>query len=128
MSISGARRPAWALLLTLLAGCSRTDGDLPAVEGRVFYRGAPVAGGTVVFTPDPDRGGSGPLATAEIDNDGHYALKTNGKAGATVGWHRVTVASRDPAALPRRFADPELSGQRREVKPGAPNTIDLNLE
>jgi hypothetical protein len=121
-----AHRRRWAgLALLLLAGCGRHDEPLVAVEGHVFFHGAPLSGGTVVFAPDPERGGDGPLARAEIGPDGHYALSTGDAAGAGAGWYRVTVAA---PPLPRRYTDPERSGQRVEVKPGAPNTIDLHLD
>src|SRR5438552_2308150 len=79
-------------LLTLSAGCSKRAPELVGVRGTVFYRGEPVRGGTVVFAPDPDRGGSGPLAIAEIQPDGTYVLRTDGENGAVPGWHRVTVS------------------------------------
>jgi hypothetical protein len=123
----------WCLLLLLAAGCGGSADQTAEVQGRVFYQGKPLDGGTVVFAPDPSRGGSGPLATAEIQPDGRYQLKTGDKPGAVPGWHRVTVAPAGPAGaatrtLPAHFRDPDLSGQRYEVKPGQENTIDLNLD
>ena len=80
------RRIALPLLLAaLLAGCSRPDAELAPVQGQVFYRGRPLAGGTIVFTPDPERGGHGPQAIAEIGTDGRYTLLTSGKKGAVPG-------------------------------------------
>jgi hypothetical protein len=122
-----------ALLLAWAAGCGGGDGERVPVQGQVFYRGRPLAGGTIVFTPDPERGGSGPLAVAEVGADGHYSLRTDGKPGAVPGWHRVTVAPTAPAAepapaLPRRYTDPETSGLSREVQPGRANFIDLHLD
>ena len=40
-------------LLLPLAGCGQDGGKLAPVRGRVFYRGKPLPGGTIVFTPDP---------------------------------------------------------------------------
>jgi hypothetical protein len=127
------RRGCWLLLLLAGAGCDRRDADLVPVRGRVYYRGQPLAGGTIVFTPDPGRGGAGPLARAEIGPDGTYALRTGARPGAVAGWHTVTVAGargkdKRPPALPRRYSDPELSGQSAEVKPGQANVHDVHLD
>jgi hypothetical protein len=121
------------LLLLLAVGCGGSTDERAEVLGRVFYRGKPVEGGTVVFAPDASRGGSGPLASAEIQPDGRYRLTTGDKSGAVPCWHRVTIAPAGPAgtatpALPPRYRDPDLSGQCHEVKPGRENTIDLNLD
>jgi hypothetical protein len=114
--------------LLLAAGCSRGP-TLAPVSGRVFYRGKPLSGGTIVFTPAPERGNSGPLATSAIGPDGRYTLSTDGKKGAVPGWHRITIASAPKStALPRDYRDPELSGLVREVKPGDPDPIDLHLD
>jgi len=116
-------------LLALLAGCGRPEAKLAPVQGRVFYRGRPLAGGTIVFTPDADRGGSGPLACGEVGPDGHYTLRTGAEPGAVPGWHKITVAgARGDRLLPRKYSDPEGSGQGREVKAGQANALDLQLE
>jgi hypothetical protein len=119
-------------LLLLLPGCKKSEALTP-VSGLVSFRGRPLMGGTIVFTPDPERGGTGPMAYGEIGSDGRYSLHTGADAGAVSGWHRITIAASaqipaEPAALPAKYQDPEQSGQRAEVKPGHSNTIDLNLE
>ena len=85
-------------LLTLIpltiAGCS---GDKYApVSGVVTLRGAPVAGATVVFTPNPAGEGTA-SATAITDSDGTFRLQTNlpggvTKSGAAPGTYKVTVS------------------------------------
>lgn len=124
-----------ALLLFSLAGCGKTPTQPAAVQGRVSYRGMPLPGGTIVFTPDTARGGSGPLARAEIQSDGTYTLRTDDHAGAYPGWYRVTVACFQGAPgtvprslLPTAYLDPEMSGLAREVKAGQDNTLDINLD
>ena len=116
-----------ALLLTL--ACGGKEPVLAPVSGRVFYKGQPLPAGSIVFTPNADKGGRGPLARGEIQTDGSYSLRTNGAPGSCAGWHRVTVvsvqaAAEQPAAgkflevrslLPARYASPDLSGDRKSV-------------
>jgi len=125
-----------------LAGCGQEDSTPAPVHGRVFYKGAPLSRGSIVFSPDVDRGGNGPLARGDIGPDGHYTLTTDGRPGATPGWHRVTiVAIEDPPArqpdtefaevhslLPRKYAAPDLSGLEAQVKAGEVNVLDFHLE
>jgi hypothetical protein len=120
-------------------GCGHDDALTP-VHGRVFFRGRPLPGGTIVFTPDAERGGHGPLATGEIDAEGRYSLHSGDKLGAVPGWHRVTIAPPTLAVtpgqavpppaveLPRKYRDPEQSGLLREVRPGRNGEHDFFLE
>jgi hypothetical protein len=112
------------LLLTaslLLVGCGTRDpAPLSPVKGRVWYQGQPLTGGMVVFTPDIQRGGSGPQAWAKIGADARH--------GATPGWHRITIATESSASLPTHFHDPEHSGQLFEVKADRPNVCELRLD
>jgi hypothetical protein len=142
MDVGRSRTPLrYGLVLVALAvlGCGQDD-SLTPVHGRVFYRGQPLAGGTIVFTPDAERGGRGPLATGEIAADGRYSLHSGDKLGAVSGWHRVTIAppalavapgqtAAPPAIeLPRKYRDPEQSGLLREVRPGKSGEQDFYLE
>ena len=74
------------------------------------------------------RGGSGPVAFAEIRADGSYTLLTDGENGAVPGWHRITIAVNPPQTLPSRYSDPELSALQREVKPDTVNLLDSRLD
>ncbi len=140
--MNGPRKPlrCRGLLLGLalvVIGCGRDD-KLTPVHGQVFYRGQPLAGGTIVFTPDAERGGRGSLACGEIGPDGRYTLHTEQAAGAVPGWHRVTVAPPRLAEapgqptraidLPRKYTDPEQSGLVREIKAGKVVEQDFHLE
>jgi hypothetical protein len=96
----------------------------------------------IVFTPDESRGGSGPLARAEIQADGAYQLRTGESPGAVAGWYRVTVVAVETSlaysggrsfrvprsVLPDKYRDPELSGLTCEVKSGKANGINFNLD
>jgi len=121
-----------AVLALAASGCGGRP-PLAPVHGHVFYRGAPLRGAAVVFTPDPEHGSRGPLACARLGDDGGYVLATGADFGAVPGWHRVTFKTLAPpadaeAGLPPRYSDPEESGQAREVKPGEDNVIDFHLE
>jgi hypothetical protein len=135
------RRLAFYFFAVALAawGCGSSDKPTP-VHGRVFYRGRPLPGGTIVFTPDLERGGFGPLATGEIDSDGRYTLHTQEQLGVVPGWHRVTIASPASAVapgqeaspplidIPRKYSDPHQSGLLRQVRPGVGAEHDFFLE
>lgn len=137
-----ARLPLAALLLLAAVGCGQDDPSPAPVRGRVFYKGTPLPGGSIVFTPDADKGGRGPLARGEIRPDGTYTLASDGRPGAAPGWHRVTVVSVQappakpsgteladvPSLLPRKYAAPDLSGLVGRVKPGEENVIDFHLD
>jgi hypothetical protein len=126
------------LALFLSIGCGTEEPKLAAVRGKVSYRGTPLHGGTIVFTPDTLRGDDGPIARAEIQSDGSYVLKTGAFPGATPGWHRVTVVSleepgdvsggRPRSLLPSRYRDPEQSGLSFQVKPGPDNVFNIDLQ
>ncbi|MHB1425912.1 MAG: hypothetical protein ACYC3I_22335 [Gemmataceae bacterium] len=132
-------RGGLVVAVLVVLGCGQDD-SLTPVCGRVFFRGQPLAGGTIVFTPDSERGGRGPLAYGEIDAEGRYSLHTNEKLGAVSGWHRISVASPAIAAapgktvappvveLPRKYSDPQQSGLLREVRPGRGGEQDFYLE
>jgi hypothetical protein len=142
MNVSIARRPVYCgVVVATLAvfGCGQDENLMP-VHGRVFFRGQPLPGGTIVFTPDAERGGRGPLACGEIDAEGHYTLHTGDKLGAVPGWHRVTIAppalavvpgravSPPAVALPRKYSDPEQSSLLRDLQPGKSGEQDFHLE
>jgi hypothetical protein len=127
-----------ALLIILAVGCSQETTPLAVVRGKIWYRGVALHSGTVVFTPDPLRGTTGPLACAEVQSDGSYVLRTDQALGAVPGWHRVSVLALEPASppagtpprllLPDKYCDPALSGLTCEVKAGQENTVNFNLE
>jgi hypothetical protein len=135
------RAIALTTLAALVAGCGSEPEFVP-VRGKVSYHGQPLPRGTIVFTPDPDRGTSGPQASAEIQPDGSYTLRTGAAFGAIPGWHRVTVLALDapPAEgtaggflvprslLPDKYRDPVQSGLVCEVQPGKVNGFNFNLD
>ncbi len=113
----------------LLLGCGEHPAAPPAVvRGLVTFRGLPLPGGIVVFTPDDDFSSHGLCATGRIGPDGHFTLSTESAAGAVAGKYRVTIAGPDRWPLPDKFLDPHLSGLRAEVLAGQENILDFKLE
>jgi hypothetical protein len=129
---------AGILVALAVLGCGH-DEKLTPVCGRVLWQGQPLPGGTIVFTPDVERGGHGTVACGEIGADGRYSLRTEDQFGVAPGWYRVTIAAAIPIPapnqsaglpieLPRRYTDPEQSGLLREVQPGKSCEHDFYLE
>jgi hypothetical protein len=85
-------------LVFSLGGCS-SDPNMPKlgkVHGTITYKGKPLDGGHIVFTPATGKGGeTGQNATGEINSDGTYEVTTfNTGDGAILGQHVVTVVVR----------------------------------
>lgn len=120
------------LLLLVAAGCDRSPPALAPARGHISVDGRPLRGGTVVFTPDAQRGTRGPISFAEIDVNGSFVLASDSGPGAIAGWHRVTIAPPpDMAALVaglERYRHPDHSGLQYEVKVGQDNEFKIALE
>jgi hypothetical protein len=134
-----------------LAGCSGGDPNQPKlgkVYGTVSYKGKPVEGGHVVFTPSADKGGAtGQSATGEIASDGTYELTTfNTGDGAILGQHIATVTVTEKGyvmpqpkpdstidyklpkiASPKKYATADKSPLRYTVVEGK-QKIDIELK
>jgi hypothetical protein len=124
-----------AAVVALPGGCKKSSPPEPAtVRGSVTFRGRPLAGGLVVFSPDPDRGGSGKPARGDIDPDGRFELRLGDTSTIPPGWYRVAIAPAadasafDRAVFPPQLARPDLSGVVREVKAGQANVFDFAVE
>lgn len=80
--------PCLYLLIPLLCGCGgiKDAPQLAPVDGTVTWQGNPLSDASIAFTPD-----SGPIAIGKTDSDGHFVLSTQGRPGAAIGEHRVTV-------------------------------------
>lgn len=138
------RRIACLLLGLSLAGCGKSENrDVATVRGRVTVQGRPLAGGTIVFAPHPERGSTGKLATAEIDANGEYKLRMDGQPYIAGGWYRVAIA--DPpywsvvvpgdapklaavSGFPEALRRPDKSGLEREVLVGRENEFEFHIE
>jgi hypothetical protein len=101
-----------------------------AVRGSVFFQGRPLAGGTIVFTPHPDRGPPGPPAFAIIEPNGEYRLTAEGSNFLPAGWYRIALAGpvEIDQAFPLALARPDRSGIEREVLPGKENVFEFAVD
>lgn len=133
----------WATVpLLFLSGCigKTKEVETAPVSGKVTLEGEPLPWGIVTFTPKRGRSASG-----LIQDNGSYRLSTYGEAdGAAIGEHDVTVictnqkpdAPIDPLApvplpkwlIPRRYAQPSLSGLSFRVEANVDNIANFDLE
>ena len=142
-----------AVFLTQFSGCGKGE-KLPstyAVSGTVLYKDKPVEGATVVFRNT--EGERTHIATGVTDANGHFDLISFGdKPGAVAGTHNVTVSkvtsdqqaasslSMEEAAaqqstpepkakheLPLKYADPNTSDLKADVKAEDGNEVKLDL-
>jgi len=125
-----------AAALVALNGCGSKSSTKTEVKGRVLYRGEPLPGGVIVFTPDTERGNNGPLAKGTIAADGTFSLAPE----TAPGWYRVAVAPLPSPSIsaptplnpypgaPPRYRNPNLSGLQGEIKPGTENTFEFHLD
>lgn len=126
-----------AVLLLFSTGCGTGRSKLARVSGKVTYKGQPVSNAVITFLPSA----SSPPATADIQADGTYSLRTpNVGEGAVLGSHVVVMVTRwqglatgteehKPPSLvviPPKYSDPSTSGLTAEVQEGD-NTINFDL-
>lgn len=137
-------RPGWICLFLLgstlnLSGCenAETQPALVKVHGTVTYLDRPLAGGTIVFIPDEERGTVGALIHADIRTNGTYSLQTGEHEGVAPGSYRVTVRLADPTPdrsrqtwpqPPERYSDPRTSGLSCKVQAVELHTINFHLQ
>lgn len=132
------RVAACAVVAAFPISCGKRSGESTSVRGQVLYRGDPIAGGTVAFVPDVERGFDGPMATATADPNGSFELVAEDGKPLKPGWYRIAIAapagtvsvptSEQPyTGLPARYRNPALSGLSREIKPGVENVFAFDL-
>jgi hypothetical protein len=135
--ISGVAAGLLSVSLAFPAGCHRVAPTGTTVRGLVAFQGQPVAGGLVVFSPDPERGGTGKPIPAEIARDGRFQLNSGGDSIIPPGWYRVAIAPAPQAGsfsplnrsvFPPQLARPDQSGLIREVRPGQENVFEFIIE
>jgi len=84
------------LLFNLLAapGCGDGGPKLYEISGTVTFKGQPVPAGTVMFTPDQRKGGSGPSGLATI-KQGRYDTADSDGTGVMGGPYVVQIIGLD---------------------------------
>ncbi len=124
---------ALVLLLVPFSGC----GGKPAqVSGTVSVDGVPLDTGTIAFVPS----GQGMRATALIESDGSYEVRTNRETGLDTGHYKVAISAREVVKpeggglpmpgeylVPRQYGNTETSGLEYTIEEGS-NVIDINLQ
>jgi hypothetical protein len=93
-----------ACMSLVVCGCSRSV-PLGQVDGTVRLDGQPIGQVMVLFVPEKK---NLPQSFGVTDDQGHFQLKcNNGRAGAAVGEHRVTLVDAATAAAAKgRYEDP----------------------
>lgn len=131
------------LVLVVVTSCSRGP-TFAEVSGTIRLNGKPMDKAMVEFVPDTEKGATGPNSVGYTDERGQYTLTSYTKApGAVVGNHRVLI--RDVKGYPTtkegmlagtitgkrrisdRYGDVAQTPLHKEVKGGAPQTIDLDV-
>lgn len=144
---------AYAMILALMAlsGCGGGDKfaknrppTVPA-EGSVVYKGNPVAGATIVCSPEQGEH----AASAVTDSSGRFKLSAfPPKAGAVAGNYSVTISAVETVPLPplpegvhaedvklpppkylvpAKYGDPKTSGLKMMIPPEGRNDLDFEL-
>jgi hypothetical protein len=104
----------------LAGGCGPKGLTVYPTTGTVTYKGNPVAGATVQFTPE-----KGSPCDGMTDEAGKYTISYRGKPGAPVGPCRVTVSKPVSGDMSQRMSDPtpedlaKLSAATMAKKPAA---------
>ncbi|MBN1588744.1 MAG: hypothetical protein JW888_04450 [Pirellulales bacterium] len=123
-------------LLLPAASCSRAPKLAPTaiVTGQITLDDKPVTCGEIAFLPDSSKGTTGPMGMSPIGEDGRYEIRTAGKKGALVGWHKIRIMAIDetkpdkPWIIPIKYSNPDESGLTFEVKANQENKHDFPLK
>jgi hypothetical protein len=126
------------------SGCGAEGPTVPLypATGKVMFKGQPAAGAVVTLVPVSPAGADVPASRGVAGEDGTFRLTTFARDdGAPAGEYRVTVRwpskAADPEAAPGpfgadrlngRYADPNRSGLRAAVAPGATDLAPLELK
>ncbi len=108
-------------LLCPATGCNKDGLKLVKAGGQVTYKGKPLQGANIKFIP-----GSGPMAIAITDDEGNFTITTNGRAGATLGTHKVAISKITGSATPNAAPKPEDMMKMQKANMGKANTGPKN--
>ena len=135
------------VLLCVAIGCAKQSNRKPvyAVAGKALFKGEPLVGARIGFHPLGHSGRREMSATAQVDDDGAFALTTYEKGdGAPAGEYVVTIYWPDERSIKENNATPEegdglppdrlkreyavaKTTKLRATVHNKPNTIDFNL-
>jgi hypothetical protein len=101
--------------LLFLVGCSGGGPSLALVSGKVTFNGKPLANATVGFYPEGPHAGVN--SSGRTNDNGEYTLKTvmEGKPGAVVGKHRVSIIVASDSAGSDAPADKQLKNRAPKI-------------
>jgi hypothetical protein len=110
------------------------------MQGKVFYQGKPAEGAQIAFIPLENAGPKTPRPGAIVKSDGSFRLSTFvSYDGAPAGRYAVTVIyrsaqrkvddeNRGPDLLRGRYADPNTTPLKIDVKRGSNNLEPFQVE
>jgi hypothetical protein len=105
----------------LTVSCNAEPARVAEAQGTVKFHNKPVPNAEIMFLPDDDT--KGPSSSAITDADGRFTLKTeDGRQGAVVGKHRVTVRTSKPRNDPR----PEDNSHAGSKPADAPSYVPVS--
>jgi hypothetical protein len=129
-----------AIVFTMIAGCGGSDKPIVAkVHGTVTLDQKPFTQPAIVsFMPKA----GGKMATAILNNDGSFQLKTYAdNDGAVTGMHQVSIqplykfvqdeapnSKQEKSLIPDKYLSATSSGWKFEVKAGAVNECPLEMK
>lgn len=130
---------ALLFLVSLVAGCSKSDGALPVhpVSGQVTFNGKPAAHASIIFHPQGAPEGA-PRPRAHADAQGNFTLSTYSQGdGAPLGEYAVTVELRPlvkkdgefesgPNIIPKQYSTPQTTKITTRVAEGT-NTVPIKV-
>lgn len=125
------------LIILSVGGCAESEVPIVPARGVVKINGKPAPNIAVQFMPNVMTEGKGPTSYGTTNENGEFVLKTHdGRDGAVVGTHMVTLVDMDEERVPQGKVAPPPRIQSRyqvarpdftfEVKPdNEPIVIDV---
>jgi hypothetical protein len=107
----------------IATGCSEPRVGRFDLTGQVTYRGQPVPKGYMIFTPDREKGNSGPAAKSTIVNGQYETIKGLGVVG---GPHVVSIVGTD--GVPYDQGEGVMNPMGRPMFPEYKAHVDLPKE
>lgn len=114
-----------------LLGCNESEIPVAHVHGTISIDGKPLAGGRIMFAPQPNGKNINPgkPAYGRLDDEGRYELSTFGEHdGAVIGTHLITItAPRDASQIDDPGFRSLIVPKAIQVDPSEENKIDISL-